>query len=943
MDKNLRPLEVDERIFTLRDCLDLLRRKWKWIVRSALIGAFFMFGSLILKSSRYVCVATFKEGGESEARGVSLNDMLGGLGGKSESKLMVYFKSQPVLKPLVQKMGLQARVKTEGRLVRYYRRIRDNFRSNASKLLQEADPFVFLDLVYEGEGGLSYFLCFSDETHFSLLDPSGKLVAESTLGQEIALPHLTMTLIKAPRQLRYRHRYPLTIAPWFDAVNEVSSHLQISPHKLHKTFFEFSFSYPDRHRGVEIVNAWMEEYRKYLKQNHDEVVQEQMAYLESRHDQLYDSLSIAFDQYAKQLSENLKTRGCIGVQEEMDQMLGPLHELSRKMLTIHIELSRFDQMEKGTQPLMLSNEGGIGPELAKISSEIQTLKQQRDLLLLSVPPSTVMAAQRIENLKEIRQRKEALEILQSQVESKSPLSVDLAFEADRALAHWAAALKSDETERRDFAHSLEQYIRILGMQESLLQDQLFRKDASSEELEGIDIDTARALVVDYHRRLSESESTIRHLELLRSELDQDDFEFHSLSAVLTDLTSQALIQRASQTMMKCKDEAHRSAKEEERWKGELAIQKKILGEHLMQLTKVEEVNSSLIQEKIAALKQATLDCISQQISALQSKGADLIKERRSSLLKEQELLREKMEQLKLEAAEIPQCWRQEKWLDMKVKFSAKLMEVLTELIETNTIGHNLYRVESKLLNVPIAPLLATCPRLYSKSALGAALGAFACCFCMLLSAIFRGFPSSYDKLKAMRFPLLGTLSSFSDGADLDALSVADLELLRRLVYFIKSSSHPHLVGLIAGQGPDYSFALAENLSKTSLRSLVLRCDFSRKYHQSSVPGLLQYLEGESLQLPIREGKGFDFVTSGGYSPYGNEWLQSKRFQELLEQVKPQYDCVLLLFRSELAAAESTTALSLCQQAIITVCHEPTPWLAPFFQRGATQFITSSKI
>ena len=100
-----------------------------------------------------------------------------------------------------------------------------------------------------------------------------------------------------------------------------------------------------------------------------------------------------------------------------------------------------------------------------------------------------------------------------------------------------------------------------------------------------------------------------------------------------------------------------------------------------------------------------------------------------------------------------------------------------------------------------------------------------------------------------------------------------------------------------------------------------------------MPGLLQFLEKETTNLPLRQGKGFDYVVSGGYTPFCHEKIHSQPFKELLESVKKEYDCIFLLFRSPLTAAESKGILDFCDRAIITVCGEPTEMLTPFSHWG----------
>jgi hypothetical protein len=189
---------------------------------------------------------------------------------------------------------------------------------------------------------------------------------------------------------------------------------------------------------------------------------------------------------------------------------------------------------------------------------------------------------------------------------------------------------------------------------------------------------------------------------------------------------------------------------------------------------------------------------------------------------------------------------------------------------------------------------------------------------------------AYDKLRALRFPLLGKLSSFCDGPAVDVPSTPDLETLRNMARFSEGAK---VISLIGGMGPDYSYALGENLARRCAKSIVVRCNFLSKCRPEDAPGILQIWNSEIGELPIRKGKGFDYITAGGYTPFGTEIIQSNQFKELIEQLKNHYDWVFLYFSTPLTSAEVFTSLTLCEKAIVTVCGERTEELTPFIQWG----------
>jgi hypothetical protein len=253
------------------------------------------------------------------------------------------------------------------------------------------------------------------------------------------------------------------------------------------------------------------------------------------------------------------------------------------------------------------------------------------------------------------------------------------------------------------------------------------------------------------------------------------------------------------------------------------------------------------------------------------------------------------------------------------------MEKLTEVVETKATTHLLHHVESKPLDLAFLPVIPVYPRLLIATLLGLFIFPLLAFSVELIRQISKGFCLSFEKLQALRLPVLGQISSFCDGPDVEMLSGSDLDLLRKMALFTQES---RVISLI-GASPDYSYALAENLARSGLNSVVLRCDFLSKFHADNGPGLLQFCNREVVDLPIRRGKGFDYVQSGGVSRFGTELIRSESFRQLIEQLKKKYDRVFLFFRSPLTAAESVAALTICDKAVVTVAQEQTEELTPF--------------
>lgn len=926
--------EGDERIFTFSDVKQLYMRKRKNLLRIFFIVGFFAFAFFIAKAPKYKIEATFKEGAEKNGGEGIFTSIFSEINfGQPQAAALM--KSFQVLNPLIKTLGLQVQVLHEGFIGKVYRRFCDNWKAEWQKPIEDINSFGFQNVLYEGEQTIAYGLRFGDPNHFSILGADEKPVTVGTVGRETALPQMKWTLVKTPKDLCLNHTYRLEISPWLGIAKQLRSQLHVVSDKVNKAIYDLSLFHRDRHLGSRLLNELMAEYQRYLKRDHDQIAKEQLAYLEKRQDQFCQKLSNLFEEHAACLRSNLKENGFMGFEEEMKTFFLPHHEMMNKLITIDVELMRLDQLEKGEHPTAPADESPFSKKLSEIARAIQDLKQKRDFLELSLQhrPSPFPIAHYLEEkrkeLQEIRLRREKAQELFDAFE-KGEIASTLSFDPEKSLALWAEQLKgSQERERADFADYLGTHIRLLDVREKILQERFFYGDFNPREFEGIDLDTARSLFVTYNSKLDQSEAAMRHYAQLKEEIKKADFELGSLSSVLEDPMSQKLIAQASDVALKLKDEKNRSAKEGDRWQEELVLQKKILKDHLEQLFKVEELSALLFREKLVGLQQVSLDCINQQISILNEQASDAIKEQRKALVCERKLLEEKIAALRERASQLPDKWRLEKWLEFRTELGTKIMETLTEVVETKTIGHHLHHVESKPLDFAVPPPLPSKPDLFAKAFFCAFVAVCLSFFFSLIRSILRGFPSSFDKLRAMCYPLLGSISSLCDGPVLEQASGSDLELLRQLHLFLEQAPKSKVIGLLAGRGPDYSFALAENMGRMSKRSLIIRCDFGAKFRAEDQPGLLQMWKGEIKEWPMRKRNGFDVLTAGGFTPYGVEIVQAPFFHQLLETLKKNYDFLFLLFRSPLETAESQTALRLCEKVVVTVSGEPTDLLTPF--------------
>lgn len=919
-------MNLDVEIFTIRDLLFFFRRIRKILFRAVLVGALLGFSFAVKRSEAlYEASATFVEAPDSGGGSLgSLQGLLGMGGGGAQPQILTLIKSNKVLCSLVGKMGLQAQVSQDTFiLARPFVSLYKLFLAERGKPLPKVDPFLFRDVKYDQHEGLSFILRFSSRETFSLFSSDKSFIAEGRVGEPLVLSYVSFTLEKVPESLFFEFDYPLTISSWTAPVSQVKNRLKIQMHKTSKSLYELFFRDEDAERAAILLNAIMEAYRSYLKGDRDDTAKEQLAYLNRRQEDLFIQLGKSLDEYAKYVSLSLGNQGFMSVEQEINHFEAPYQKMLGRLFEIDLESLH---LEDEKEPFYFGEEGLFAKQLNRIYREKEALSNQRDFLKISsLSPDQQLHF--VENFKEVRQLEEQRATLDQLIASMETLqkipSVDQFPEGINPLfCEWGKRLEGmslNGREERDFFAFAKNSSHLLSLREKALHEQSLYGKVVPFELKGIDLETAKQLFKSYNHKLDEAEVKIRHSRSILEKLPEPDFELSSLGSVLLDPMSQTLIESASKTSLLLKDEKNHSVKEEIRLKEELALQKRILIEHVNQLIKVEEINEAVIKEKINGLQSLSLECTNQQISLLDNQVEEFLKKRRLLLKDEKIFFGKRLKEMREKMTHLPQKWKLENLLKLKTELGKSAMQAMTPIVESRTISHHLHVVGSKTLDAALTPGIPIKPLLAFFSLVGGLGSAFVTFLFLFSRTLLQGFPASYEKLKAMKYPVVGMIPSRCDGPEIEPLF---FEPLRVISLFVKEQ----VVGLVSGQGPNYAHHLAEILGRSSRKVLLIECDFQT---HSTSPGLLQALHHPLSHLPIQKAHAYDWMKGGGYTPFATEHLLSKSFSNLLTRLKADYDHILLFIRSPLEGSEARAALTFSQQIVVTVKNEPLEVLTPF--------------
>ncbi len=837
----------NEQLFTSADVKRLYIAHRGRLFRWAIVGSLLAFCIFGWGAPKYRVVGSFKEALEQKKPDLGIKELLAGSVAQPQPQLAVFMRSYRVLKPLIQKTGVQIFEKQP--LFAPHRWLKgywEHLQALFGFPLANIDAFVFENVDYEGEQTAVFSLQFHDARHFTV-QVGDAVREEGVLGVPFHSQNLAFTLTQTPHTVGAQAIYSFGVKSWIKSAEMLQRKLQFIIDKKSRFIHYIQFLHRDRHFAAKLVNELMAQFRVYLADEHQDLATEEIAYLEKRQGQVYARFESLLDDHAAFLSQDIHEEGFVGVDHETRSLVDSLQHLEKQLLTIDLEGAQLDQGGA------FNADFALAAKLHDMNQKMHELKEMRKVLEQSVSQSTAVLA------------------FASQHKEWSDKGANIA-------------------------------------------------------VQGADLSTAQSLLSQNYHQLDAAETTVQRYETLQVQLADLEFDPVLLHSVLHDALSQRLIQDASAIHMALKEE--HSSKEGQRYKEQLQEMRQMLAEHLVRLVQVEQLNMASMREKVQSLQGICVERINQQLDALQKQVADHLNSSKEALLQEKRHIADKIQEMRAKAVTLPANWRLEKWFQVKLRLLSTMLDSITQAMEAKGMMHQLHHIESKPLDLAIPPLFPS--HLGWHMALGALLGGVGG-FCYLLARhVVRGFPLSFEMLQALQVPLAGKVSDICDGPFVKIQESADLESLRKMALGVAKAK---VVALIGGQGPDYSYALAEMLGQMSCKSILLRCDFLSKYQADPSPGLIQLWKLEIQEVPIRRERGVDLIASGGFSSFGMEVVHSAPFLQLLERLKKEYAVVLMFSRAPLTAAESFAALQVSDYAIVTVQNERTEELTQFVRWG----------
>lgn len=920
-------MENDAILITFSDLKRLFLRHRSAIQWSAIICGLCVFAFTLLREPQYHAEATFKQASRQNDVSMNMKELFQHvLPASSENGAMTIMRSNELLKDVVEIMGLQVHCEPDFFLLRAFKRIWENALCELSKPLSDPDIFRFSNVSYDGEDLLRLQIKLIDDTHYQLLDSQKKLIAEAALGEPVKIGNATLSLTHIPQRAKKDRFYKLAIEPWIGAVSRIRKKFDVKPLKQDKTVLQLSFRARDRFFASTVLNQVMKSYQKYLRKENEEMCQSQLAYLQKRQDELIVEHDHALKEHVAYLMENLGKNGYIGFAQELETLAEPKNLYTSKLFNIDVEL---DRLLTEKEPLMYGRESiqyesfnktalTDNPQFSHLNnSPLEQIKrekihqwedfdlEQRRLDILPVQPLVTEiqdVALQVEELKQfLKDIEKEEEILDASVLLNNPNRTIV----QSVKQFLALQTPSDDLKpvvlKTQFVPHLKETISQLERRFEMLNEDLNLHQQDFNDFTGLSIDTAQKLMVEYTQKRDNLQAEMKELIYLRDRLARPDFELSSLGVVINDPVTNELIHKASAIALQLKDNNNRSAREQERLLDTLKTQKSFLSQYIFQTVDLKKLRTKLLENKIASLQE-------RMINLLRS---------------EKQLLGQKLKEINYKMGDLPEKWRRESLLKLKKEMGTMMIQAVAQLAESKSLAQSTFQVASKPLDIALPSTRPNSPRIFLVSLFAAVLGAAGCYFFLFCKALLRGLPVTEDNLKLSGFRVAGSLSRYCT-TNLSQMKESDLETLRHNAEFLSSHLKKHeavTAALIGGKYPDYSSGLAELLSMRGLKVLVINYVFDRVVHSDQMPGLWQFIQGQTPTPPIRHYLRYDFLPSGGTTRHGAEYVSSPQFLDLLSQVKQKYDVILVFSSADAAKAEGFALLKIADAALVTVQQE----------------------
>ncbi|MBX9744414.1 MAG: hypothetical protein K2X08_04305, partial [Chlamydiales bacterium] len=260
----------DIRIVTGQDLIWQLRFMKKSLLYWGLIGAFAALMLISYRGAYYTVEATFQEQSEAEGgEGRSMMKQLFSSLPSSTNQIQPLLQSHTILRPVIETLGLQARVLPDHLLFSFWCRLVDLWRAEWRLALNDSEELLFSHVSIDVEKPIDVFFSFTNSEIFEVFYEQEK-IAVGSIGipftVETSSFSLNCTLQKVPQKAK---SYVVRFSPWLTLARKLQKNIAILPHKTNSSIYRLIYQTRDRKQGVQLLGELMAQLQRYFHQEHE--------------------------------------------------------------------------------------------------------------------------------------------------------------------------------------------------------------------------------------------------------------------------------------------------------------------------------------------------------------------------------------------------------------------------------------------------------------------------------------------------------------------------------------------------------------------------------------------------------------------------------------------------------------------------------------------------
>jgi capsular polysaccharide biosynthesis protein len=323
---------MSERIFYLSEFLRFFQKRKKQIFRAGYYGFVLSFVlTLFFAKPHFLSQATFLQVKNHSVDASSLQSLLSIMkSAKEDDSAISVMESKALLTEVVREKGVQVeQVGRESARFLLFRELHLSKRKN---------PFLFENVTYNNETKQTFFIRPLSSETFEVLDKKKKKIADGKLFEPVVLDDATWTLVQMPSGKRCVafHLHPLRAV-----LPEVQKNLQIKTSRRDGNLLVLKAKARERETAIGILNVLMEKFQKHLHQEHEELVAEQICYLQQRRDQLACDYEETLRKHVSYLKNSLGMEGFLGLAQEIAMLNEPKEKYSAQKHQIDLEIKKW--------------------------------------------------------------------------------------------------------------------------------------------------------------------------------------------------------------------------------------------------------------------------------------------------------------------------------------------------------------------------------------------------------------------------------------------------------------------------------------------------------------------------------------------------------------------------------------------------------------------------